>query len=211
MTLLNMIEEKSYKALEDLDWKRVSENTLCYLEKYLHPDKNWDREITPKQRINQLRYANVNWETVSDHIRGMGYQNFLKTPYWKAITAHTKFKAGYRCQLCNSSGNLVTHHRHYGIHGFEHAHMHELIALCDRCHNKFHDTKEKNQFPQFNDTKETARFPALKIEIIVILLMVLAIFFVAVLDSDIQKPQASAPSRGFFLLPEFWSWIKDWF
>lgn len=183
-----MIEEKSYKTQKDIDRKRISENTLCYLEKYLHPDKKWDRKITPKQRINQIRYANVNWETVSDYIRGMGYQNFLKTPYWKAITAHTKFKAGYRCQLCNSSGTLVTHHRHYGIHGFEHAHMHELIALCDHCHNKFHGIKEKTQIPPFNDTKETARFSEPKIGIIVILLTVLAIFFVIGLDSDMHKP-----------------------
>lgn len=170
-----MIEEKSYIVPEDINRKRVSENTLCYLEKYLHPDRMWDREITPKERINQIRYANVNWETVSEHIRGMDYQHFLKTPYWKAITAHIKFKAGYRCQLCNSSGNLITHHRHYGIHGSEHAHMYELIALCDRCHNKFHDTKQ-TQSLQFYYDKETDRFPELKTGIIVILLFAVFIY-----------------------------------
>jgi len=203
-----MICEKPYKNLDESDRKRVLENTIYYLDNHLHPDKKWDREIPPKQRINQIRYANVNWKTVSDHIRGMGYQNFLKTPYWKAITAHTKFKAGYRCQLCNSSGNLVTHHRHYGIHGFEHAYMHELIALCNCCHNKFHNVKEETQFSQFNDIKKTTRFLELKIWRIIILSMALVMFFLAWLNSDMQKSQDTA--HDFFLFPGFWAWIKNW-
>ena len=89
----------------------------------------------------------------------MGYYDFLKTPYWKAIAAHTKYKAGYRCQICNSADHLVTHHRDYSIHGLEHAHIHELTVLCDDCHNKFH-----NQFPKW------------KLKMIVIL-AVLSIFF----------------------------------
>ncbi|MBS0653557.1 MAG: hypothetical protein JSR39_08575 [Verrucomicrobia bacterium] len=131
------------KNLEESNRKTVQENTLYYLKNYLHPDRIWDKEITPKQRINQIRYANVNWEVVSDHIKGMDYQDFLRTPYWKAIAAHIKYRAGYKCQLCNSANNLVTHHRDYGIHGFEHAHMQELIVLCDGCHSKFHDRLPK--------------------------------------------------------------------
>ncbi len=68
---------------------------------------------------------------------------FLETPYWKAIAAHTKFRAGYRCQLCNSRMGLVTHHRDYGIHGREHAHIYDLIVLCSYCHQKFHDIEGK--------------------------------------------------------------------
>ncbi len=124
--------------------KRVLENTFYYLENYLNPDRKWDKKITPKQRINKIKYADVNWKTVSDHIKGMDYQNFLKTPYWKAITAHTKYKAGYRCQLCNSAYDLVTHHRNYDIHGREHDHIQELIVLCDDCHSKFHDQIPKS-------------------------------------------------------------------
>jgi 5-methylcytosine-specific restriction endonuclease McrA len=134
-----MIDEKSYKNLEEPNRKTVLENTFYYLENHLNPDKKWDKEITPKLRIYLIRYANVNWEAVSDHIKGMDYQNFLKTPYWKAIAAHTKYKAGYRCQLCNRAYNLVTHHKDYGIHGFEHARMQDLIVLCYDCHSKFHD------------------------------------------------------------------------
>lgn len=125
--------------------KRVLENTSYYLENYLNPDRRWDKEILPQQRINKIRYADVNWKTVSDHIKSMDYQNFLKTPYWKAIADHTKYKAGYRCQLCNSPYGLVTHHRNYDIHGREHDHIQELIVLCDDCHSKFHDKIPKSE------------------------------------------------------------------
>ena len=97
-----MIDKEPYKTLEEAHRKTVLENTCYYLENYLNPDRNWDRKLTPKERINQIRYSNVNWKTISKHIKGMDYQNFIKTSYWKAISAHTKYKAGYRCQVCNN-------------------------------------------------------------------------------------------------------------
>jgi len=139
-----MTDKEPYKTLEESE-KKVLEKTYYYLENYLNPNRNWDRLITPKQRINRIRYSNVNWKTISDHIKNMEYTDFLKTPYWKAISAHTKYKAGYRCQVCNSAYDLVTHHRNYSIHGFEHARMHELIVLCDICHNKFHGQISKSK------------------------------------------------------------------
>ncbi len=114
------------------------ENTSYYIENYLKPSRKWNKEISGKQRIDLVRYADVNWAAISDHIKGMDYQDFLATPYWKAIAAHTRYKAGYRCQLCNNGSNLVTHHRNYGIHGREHVQMNELIVLCNNCHQKFH-------------------------------------------------------------------------
>lgn len=123
--------------------KQVLDNTIFYLEHYLKPDRKWGRNTTPKQRIDLIRYADVNWQTVSCHIRSMPYYDFLNTPYWKAIADHTKYKAGYRCQLCNSNHKLATHHRNYRIHGFEHANMQELIVICESCHNKFHDRLPK--------------------------------------------------------------------
>ena len=134
-----MNDHESCANFEETKRKRILGNTCDYLENYLNPERNWDKEITPKQRIDRIRYANVNWKIVSEHIKGMDYGNFLRTPYWKAIAAHAKYRAGFRCQLCNSANNLVTHHRNYGIHGFEHAYMQELIVLCDSCHNKFHN------------------------------------------------------------------------
>ena len=142
----SMIDKETYKTTEESDRQKVQESTSYYLENHLNLNKNWDRFITPKERINQIRYANVNWKTISDHIKGMKYQDFLQTPYWKAIAAHSKFRAGYRCQVCNSAYGLATHHRNYAIHGFEHACMYELIVLCDDCHSKFHGQTPKSKF-----------------------------------------------------------------
>jgi hypothetical protein len=179
-----MNNDEFHKKLEEIDRNMAQENTLYYLGKYLNPDKNWDEEITPKQRIYKIRYANVNWEAVSDHIKGMDYQNFLKTPYWKAIAAHTKFKAGYRCQLCNRADYLVTHHRDYGIHGYEHANMHELIALCNGCHTKFHGLEEKAQYNK-SDLNVS------KI-ILIILSLLVVLFLFSTFDLFNAHPSASS-------------------
>lgn len=157
-----MGDKEFRKILEETNRKKVSQNTSYYLENHLNPNKNWDRCVSPKERINQIRYSNVNWKIVSDYIKGMEYQDFLQTPYWKAIAAHLKFKAGYRCQVCNSSYDLVTHHRNYRIHGFEHAHMHELVVLCDDCHSKFHGQIPKSKL------KAKAAFIVLIIKLMVL-------------------------------------------
>ncbi len=172
-----MTDGTSSENLEELNRKRVLENTSHYLKSYLNPDKNWEKEITPRQRIYQIRYANVNWDAVSAHIRGMDYQNFLRTPYWKTIAAHTRYKAGYRCQLCNSARYLVTHHRNYGIHGFEHAHMHELIALCDYCHNKFH-----GQFPKWEPETHDDHSSKWELKWVVILAITSVIFLLCLME-----------------------------
>ncbi len=128
-----------------IDTDNIPENTLHYLENYLKPGRKWYNQIPPQERINHIRNARVDWATVSVHIRNMDYSNFLQTPYWKAISAHKKFKAGYRCQVCNSPNRLTTHHRNYGIHGYEHANMWELTVLCTHCHEQFHDQHRYKQ------------------------------------------------------------------
>lgn len=140
-----MIDKEPCKTLEENNQEKVLQNTSYYLENYLNPNKNWDRQVSAKERINWIRHSNVNWKIVSDYIKEMDYQDFLRTPYWKAITAHSKFKARYRCQVCNSPHGLVTHHRNYAIHGFEHVHMHELVVLCHHCHNMFHYKTPKSE------------------------------------------------------------------
>lgn len=159
------VQQKSEKEARQI---KLSENTSYYINTYLNPYGSWDRYCSPKQRIDLLKDADVNWTTVSKHIKDMEYRDFLETPYWKAIAAHTKFRAGYRCQLCNSRMGLVTHHRDYGIHGREHVHIYDLIVLCSYCHEKFHDSGEKNE-----RSHNTNRGPGL----IVLGLIVLAIAY----------------------------------
>jgi len=128
-------------------YAEILENTRSFIENYLQPNKNWDLGLSPKDRIIKLKYSDVNYREVSDHIKSLTYESFLKTPYWKAITSYKKYLAGFRCQVCNSSSGLNTHHRNYEIHGYEHAHLNELVVLCHDCHNLFHarSIQTKNQ------------------------------------------------------------------
>ena len=161
-----MSDKESYKVIEAHDRQKTLEtNTFLYLKNHLCPNKDWDKRISPKERINLIRHSNVNWKTVSDHIKGMKYQDFLQTPYWKAIAAHSKFKAGYRCQVCDSPYDLTTHHRNYAIHGSEHAHIHELTVLCRYCHILFH-----KEIPKSTLKRQAA------IVVLIIKLMILSAF-----------------------------------
>lgn len=138
-SLNEICEDKSVVGIN-----KLRENTIYYIHNCLNPNQKWKRNYPARKRIDFVRCADVNWTAISDHIRGMDYQDFLATPYWKAIAAHTKYKAGYRCQVCNSGAYLTAHHRNYGIHGREHAHLSELTALCNRCHQKFHGNEKKS-------------------------------------------------------------------
>ncbi len=64
------------------------------------------------------------------------YEVYLASPEWKAKSIAAKERAGNRCQLCNSRGPLDTHHRTYERLGNELSE--DLIALCRKCHSKFH-------------------------------------------------------------------------
>lgn len=169
-----MIDKKSYKVSEETDNQKLLKNTHYYLENYLNPNRSWNRLVSPKERINRIRHSNVNWKTVSDHIRNMKYQDFLRTPYWKAIASYSKFRARYRCQVCNSAYDLATHHRNYGIHGAEHAHIHELIVLCNDCHSKFHGKPPKSKIKT-------------KVTLIILIMKLIAISILVIWQGFFQK------------------------
>ena len=65
------------------------------------------------------------------------YDKYLQSDHWKRLAEETKRLAGYRCQVCNSDKNLVTHHRTYERKGDEF--QSDLTCLCSDCHEKFHD------------------------------------------------------------------------
>ena len=113
-------------------------NTEKYIESYLNPNHSWNEGIKTYRKIQHLSCDNVYWGDIIDYIKDMDYYDFLKTPYWKEIAEKIKYKAGYKCQMCNSSENLITHHRTYENHGDEIHHMEDLICICKDCHEKHH-------------------------------------------------------------------------
>lgn len=115
------------------------ENTKKYIEGYLDPNKSWNSGIKTYEKWNCIIQYNVDEHMIAEHIKGMPYYDFLKTPYWKAIAEKKRGQAKFKCQLCNCEGKLATHHRTYDFHGYEHSHLQDLIVLCDVCHSKFHN------------------------------------------------------------------------
>lgn len=80
----------------------------------------------------------VDSDMVADHIKGMKYQDFLNTLYWKTIAEKKKYR-DKKCAVCNSTQNLNVHHRTYEHHGYELRYMwKDLVCLCHECHEKYH-------------------------------------------------------------------------
>ncbi len=67
----------------------------------------------------------------------MEYSEYIKTDHWKKLAEETKRLAGYRCQVCNSDGELHAHHRTYERKGDEL--QSDLVCLCKGCHSLYHD------------------------------------------------------------------------
>lgn len=85
----------------------------------------------PQQRRAALR-ALITPET-SETLRRMPYGDFLRTPYWRIITAHLRRERG-GCEHCGRGTDLQVHHLTYQHHGWEHEHPEDLQVLCRTCH-----------------------------------------------------------------------------
>lgn len=115
-----------------------------YIKYFLDKNKIWKENIPIWKKEEIINQNNNDWETIAYYIKKLDYYDFLKTPYWKAISI-IKFKeSNFKCQLCNGNLNLATHHKTYEHHGYEHLYIEDLIVLCKNCHEKFHDI-ERNE------------------------------------------------------------------
>lgn len=69
------------------------------------------------------------------------YRAYLESPHWRSLSRWAKWKAGYRCQLCNAYDKpLDAHHRTYERLGRELDG--DLIVLCRGCHTLFHEHRK---------------------------------------------------------------------
>lgn len=120
-------------------------NTVSFIVDFLDPDLSWREGLKIWERMNSLKNNSrwTHWDEIIEHIKGMNYRDFLQTPYWKAIASDQRKKSGFKCQLCNSEGNLNVHHRTYESLGDElYQGSKNLIVLCRGCHAKHHDIKD---------------------------------------------------------------------
>lgn len=72
------------------------------------------------------------------------YSQYLATPEWRNKTVEIKNRDGNKCLLCGEAENLVVHHLRYDSVDIEHPGRErdsDLVTLCRRCHNKFHNAE----------------------------------------------------------------------
>lgn len=135
-----IIEQRKRESLKEADKKereRLEKATQVYIENYLNPDKQWKRGTRWAQKWEEITQR-VNRSKVAEYIKGMNYQDFLNTLYWKTIAEKVKYRSK-KCAVCNSEENLNVHHRTYEHHGEELYYMwKDLVCLCHECHEKYH-------------------------------------------------------------------------
>ena len=133
---LQVKEER--RKQEENHKKNLSERTDSFIDNFLNPDKSWRPNVKTYIKIQSLLNNSIDWHLIQRYICEMDYHDFLNTPYWKAISEKVRQKAGFKCQICNSSESLNVHHRSYENHGDELHHMEDLICICKDCNEKHH-------------------------------------------------------------------------
>jgi len=130
-----------------IETNNSARTTDFFFKHILNPKVSWgDSWKTYETTIyNELcKYIRIiNEEEVKIYIKQMDYNDFLNTPYWKAIALNCKEEADYRCMICNSSQDLNVHHRSYQNLGLELWDTSDLIVLCNTCHFLYHDNNRK--------------------------------------------------------------------
>jgi len=104
----------------------------------LNPEGEW--KVSSSLWFDSINIHPSDREDFAKLVCQMPYSEFLRTPYWRAVATHVKYKAGRKCQVCGSRENLAAHHRSYALHGYEHTWkgLKELTCLCDGCHKAHH-------------------------------------------------------------------------
>lgn len=101
------------------------------LESYVDENNNKIYELNDEEYITD---ENIYLKKLKE----MPYNDYLKTMHWKIIKYFITYRANYKCQLCGTSKDILNvHHNTYKNRGEEK--LEDLIVLCKKCHEKFHD------------------------------------------------------------------------
>ena len=89
----------------------------------------------------------------------MDYKEYLKTAHFLNLKKATLKKWGNKCALCSNPNDLHVHHNCYS---WFKENENDVIPLCKRCHDKFHDL-ELHPAAKFKDDPESLIKEAKKI------------------------------------------------
>lgn len=74
-------------------------------------------------------------------VKPADYHEYLTSPEWAIRRDAALKRVNFRCQLCNTGGQLNVHHRTYERVGNE-ANI-DLVVLCRPCHKTYHGIIEE--------------------------------------------------------------------
>lgn len=132
--------EVSYGNSEDVscrEWRLASvatELAAVELVRLLAPDYEFiEIEKRTGPHIHPVR--RIGWSASRTE-----YSKYILSAEWKDKAASAKFRANYRCQVCNATEQLQAHHRTYERLGNELPE--DITVLCDDCHRMYHEAKK---------------------------------------------------------------------
>jgi len=111
------------------------------IKKYIFGKNIWKVSDNIEEKIEEIKKHIDNPESIAI-LKNISYSEFLKSPYWSAISQYKKKLVGNKCELCLSADDLQVHHKKYYILGEELKHLDKLLVVCKNCHKRIHDGKE---------------------------------------------------------------------
>lgn len=73
--------------------------------------------------------------------RRQEYENYIKSPEWRAFREKAFAYYGRECGSCGSRYSLHVHHKHYK--NIFHEEIADVMILCEPCHMKVHNRPSK--------------------------------------------------------------------
>lgn len=72
---------------------------------------------------------------ITEHLRGLPYEEYLKSPYWDSVRNLVWKRAEGRCEnhRCGGAGARI-HHKSHEHRGEEHRYLEDLRLLCEDCY-----------------------------------------------------------------------------
>jgi len=89
-----------------------------------------------KDDLNQRKEKRDTREIYGQHVSN--YNDYLQTDYWKDLRQLALERDG-NCKLCNDDIILQAHHRSYKNKWGKEKELNDLVILCKRCHELFHN------------------------------------------------------------------------
>jgi len=118
--------------------ERARRMTPRFAEVFLDPRRGWPPETPVENRLPLMRRECFDSGLLAEAVEAMPKEDFLRTPYWKAIYGEAELRAGGKCTLCAAFCPLEFCLRMPLRPGYEHTEesLRQMLFLCGSCRGK---------------------------------------------------------------------------